>query len=139
MKPLTAICAILWAAAACFTPQQAGAAGKYDGSVPMICTALMVTECGADGGCQYRTAANVNLPALFSVDAKAMKVRNLEVEKGRESPIKTVLHANGTMLLQGADGDRGWTVVIHEENGKMSGTVSAHDEGFVIFGQCALP
>jgi len=139
MKPLTAICAIFWAAATCFAPQPAGAAGKYDGSVPMICAALMVTECGADGKCQYRTAENVNLPSLFRVDAKAMKVRNLEAEKGRESPIGTLGHANGVLLLQGADGDRGWTVVIHEESGKMSGTVSAHDEGFVIFGQCALP
>ena len=43
------------------------------------------------------------------------------------------------MLLQGAEGDRGWTVVIHEDTGKMSGTVSADGEGFVIFGQCALP
>ena len=123
----------------CLVPQQGAAAGKYDGSAPMICGAMQVTECGAGGRCRRRTAEDVNLPSLFRVDAKAMKVHNLEAEKGRVSPIKNVEHMNGKMLLQGAEGDRGWTIVIHEDNGKMSGTVSADREGFVIFGQCALP
>ncbi len=139
MKLLAAMGAVLSAAVMCLAPQQAAAAGKYDGSAPMICGAMMVTECGADGKCLYRTAEDVNLPSLIRVDAKAMKIRNLEAEKGRESPIKNVEHMNGRMLLQGAEGDRGWTVVIHEDTGKMSATVSAVGEGFVIFGQCALP
>ena len=139
MNRVTAVGAVLWAAVLCLAPQQAAAAGKYDGSAPMICGATQVTECGAEGRCQRRSAEDVNLPSLFRVDAKAMKVRNLEAEKGRESPIKTVEHMNGKVLLQGAEGDRGWTVVIHEDSGKMSGTVSADGEGFVIFGQCALP
>ena len=139
MKLLAATGAILSAAVMSLAPQQAAAAGKYDGSAPMICGALMVTECGADDKCLYRRAEDVNLPSLFRVDVKSMKVRNLEAEKGRESPIRAVDHMNGKMLLQGADGDRGWTLVIHEDTGKMSATVSTDGEGFVIFGQCALP
>jgi len=139
MKLGTVISAALSVAAACLGPQQAAAAGKYDGSAPMICGAMMVTECGADGRCQYRTAENVNLPSLFRIDVKAMKVRNLEAEKGRESPIKNVEHMDGAMVLQGAEGARGWTLVVHEATGKMSATVSADGEGFVVFGQCALP
>ena len=139
MKLLAVMGAVLSAAVMCLAPQQAAAAGRYDGSAPMICGAMMVTECGADGKCLYRTAADVNLPSLLRVDVKAMKIRNLEAEKGRESPIKNTEHMNGKMLLQGAEGDRGWTVVIHEDTGKMSATVSADGEGFVIFGQCALP
>ena len=123
----------------CLVPQQAAAAGKYDGSTPDDLRRADGHRMRSDGRCQCRTAENVNLPSLFRVDVKAMKVRNLEAEKGRESPIKTVEHANGKMLLQGADGERGWTLVIHEDNGKMSATVSADGEGFVIFGQCALP
>jgi hypothetical protein len=138
MKHVAAMCAVLSAAVLCLAPQQA-AAGKYDGSSPMICGAMMVTECGAEGRCQRRSAEDVNLPSLFRVDAKAMKVHNLEAEKGRQSPIKNLEHSNDKLLLQGAEGDRGWTLIIHESNGKMSGTVSADGEGFVIFGQCVLP
>ena len=139
MKISLAMLVIVSAVFLSIAPRQAGAAGKYDGSVPMICSASAVTECEPGRRCQPRRAEHVNLPALFKVDAKAMKVRNLEAEKGRESPIRNLDHANGAMVLQGADADRGWTVVIHEETGRMSATVSADGEGFVVFGQCGLP
>jgi len=139
MKISLAMLVVVSAVFLSIVPRQAGAAGKYDGSVPMICSASAVTECEPGRRCQPRKAEHVNLPELFRVDAKAMKVRNLEAEKGRESPIRNLDHANGAMVLQGADADRGWTVVIHEETGRMSATVSADGEGFVVFGQCGLP
>jgi hypothetical protein len=43
------------------------------------------------------------------------------------------------MIVSGADGERGWTVLIHESSGQMSAAVVGDGEGFVIFGQCALP
>ena len=118
------------------------AAGKFDGSTPVICGTTAVTECGADGRCQRGTATDVNFPAIFQVDAKAKKVRNLQAntaQQGTESSIRDVEHANGKMILSGADGERGWSVLIHENTGQMSAAVAGDGEGFVIFGQCALP
>jgi hypothetical protein len=120
----------------------AGAANKYDGSAPLVCTATAVTECGAEGRCQSGTAAAVNFPSIFKVDAAAMKLLNLHAEpgpQGVESSIRNVDHANGKMILSGAEGERGWSVLIHESTGKMSAAVSGDGEGFIIFGQCALP
>jgi hypothetical protein len=139
MKISAAVLVMLSVVSMCVAPPLAGAAGKYDGSVPMICSAAAVTECLPGRRCEARTADNVNLPSIFKVDTKAMKIRNLEAEKGRESPIRNVDHANGALVLQGSDADRGWTVVIHEETGKMSASVTADGEGFVVFGQCGLP
>ena len=81
----------------------------------------------------------MNFPALFKVDVKAMKARNLEAEQGRESSIRNVDRVNGKIILSGAEGERGWTVLINEASGKMSATAAGDGEGFVIFGQCALP
>jgi hypothetical protein len=139
MKVFASVVAILGVMAMCSAPYRAEAAGKYDGSAPLLCAAMTVTECEADGRCQRRSAENVNLPSLFRVDAKGMKVRNLETEKGRESPIQSVAHANGKLVVSGSDGERGWFLVIHEDTGKMSAVVSGDGEGFVVFGQCALP
>lgn len=120
-------------------PVRVGAAGRYDGSTPMICSAMVVAECEAGGQCQRRHPEHVNFPALFRVDVKAMKMHNLEAEKGRESAIRNVDRANGRMTLSGADGERGWSVLINETTGKMSAATTGDGEGFVIFGQCALP
>ncbi len=139
MKLVARVAAVLCVMVMCAAPLPAGAAGKYDGSAPLLCASLSVTECETDGRCQRRSAENVNLPSLFRVDAKGMKVRNLEAEKGRESPIQSVAHANGKLVISGADGERGWFLVIHEDTGKMSAVVSGDGEGFVVFGQCALP
>jgi len=138
MKVFASVAAVLGIAAMSLVPP-ASAAGKYDGSAPMICAALTVAECVAGGRCQRRSAEHVNLPELFRVDTRAMKVRNLEAEKGRESTIRNIDHANGKMILNGAEAERGWILQINETTGKMSAVVSGDGEGFVVFGQCALP
>jgi hypothetical protein len=139
MKIFATFAAVVGMMIMCAAPDRANAASKYDGSAPLLCAATVVTECAAEGRCQRRSAESVNLPALFRVDAKRMKVHNLETEKGRESPIQNVAHANGKLVVSGADGERGWTLVIHEDTGKMSAVVSGDGEGFVVFGHCALP
>jgi len=139
MRLYASVAVVIGMMTLCSLPYRAEAAGKYDGSAPLLCAAVTVTECEADGRCQRRSAENVNLPSLFRVDTKGMKVRNLETEKGRESPIQAVAHSNGKLVVNGADGERGWIVVINEDTGKMSGVVSGDGEGFVVFGQCALP
>jgi len=138
MKTLAFGTVILGTIVLSLSPEPVTAAGKYDGSAPMICAAMAVTECVAGGRCQRRSADQVNFPSLFRVDVKAMKVKSLEAEKGRETSIRNVDHANGKVILSGAEGERGWTVLINEANGKMSATAAGDGEGFVIFGQCGL-
>jgi hypothetical protein len=81
----------------------------------------------------------VNFPGIIRVDIKAMKMSDLASEKPRESAIRNVDHANGRMILSGAEGDRGWILLINEASGAMSVTAAGDGEGFVMFGQCALP
>lgn len=139
MKAIVLSMAVLGIAVACLAPERVVAAGRYDGSAPMICAAMAVTECEADGRCQRRNAEKVNFPALFRVDVPAMKLRNLEAEKNRESSIRNLDRVSGKIILSGFEGERGWTVLINEASGKMSATAAGDGEGFVIFGQCALP
>jgi len=120
-------------------PPPVSAAGKYDGSASMVCAVSSVSECVAMGRCQLRTAGNVNFPGIIRVDVKAMKMSDLASEKPRESVIRNVDHANGKVILSGAEGDRGWILLINEVSGVMSATAAGDGEGFVMFGQCALP
>jgi len=126
--------AFVLAACLCAAAHPAAAAGKYDGSTPLLCVPTGVTECGAEGECKRGTPESVNLPQFFRVDLKAMGIRS--EEQKRESPIKTVERMNGKLILQGAEGERGWTMVIAEDTGRLSATVAADGEGFVVFGAC---
>jgi hypothetical protein len=87
--------------------------------------------------CRTHPAESVNIPTLFRVDVKGMKIHNSETN--RESPIKTVEHASGKLLMSGHQTERAWVVIVNETTGRMSGVVSADGEGYVMFGQCALP
>jgi hypothetical protein len=137
MKIFRQVGMILAAAGMCLAPHGVQAAGKFDGSVPMLCVPTVVTECGADGDCRRGTAASVNLPEFLKVDLKAMKV--YAEGMGRESPIRNLEHLDGTLIIQGGQNGRGWTMTITEETGKMSSTISTEGEGFIIFGACTLP
>ena len=128
---------VLGAIGICVAPPRPEAAGKYDGSVPLLCVPIVVTECGPDGECRRVTAESVNLPQFLRVDVKAMKVHTGEA--GRESPVRNLEHLNGNLIIQGGQDGRGWTLTISEETGRMSATISADGEGFVVFGACTLP
>jgi len=45
---------------------------------------------------------------------------------------------NGTIMLQGVEHGRAWSIAISEESGKMTGSASEADGGFVGFGACVL-
>ena len=62
MKALRWWVAVLGVAVAGLGPRASAAAGKYDGSVPLVCAATTVSECDADGRCQRRNAEKVNFP-----------------------------------------------------------------------------
>jgi hypothetical protein len=136
MKIFGAISVILWAVGIGLAPHQAAAAGKHDGSVPLLCVPLAVTECGAEGECQKGTPQSVNLPQFFRVDFKTMTIR--AVEESRESAIKTVDRVNGNLILQGVQHQLGWTLIISEDMGRMSATIAGAGEGYIIFGTCSL-
>jgi hypothetical protein len=136
MRIVRTISLVLWAVGVCLTLPQVAAAGAYDGSGPLVCVPLAVTECGSDGECQKGTPQSVNLPQFFRVDFKAMTIR--AVEENRESAIKTVDRVNGKMILQGVQGQLGWTMIIAEDSGQMSATIAGATEGYIIFGSCTV-
>ena len=136
MKIFGVINVVHWAVGIFLMPLQVTAASKYDGSVPLVCVPLAVTECGAEGECQKGTPQSVNLPQFFSEDFKTMTIR--AVEENRESAIKTVDRVHGKMILQGVQGQLGWTMIIAEDSGQMSATIVGAIEGYIIFGSCTL-
>ncbi len=111
------------------------ASAKYDGSVPLLCAPIQGIECGVGDDCHRGTADSVNIPQFLKIDFEE-KIIMAADESEKKAIIKSLEHVGGKMIMQGMQNGRGWTLVISEESGKMSATISDEQVGFVLFGAC---
>ena len=117
-------------------PVQVMSAG-LDGSAPLLCTVIDVLECGADANCERGSAESVNIPQFVKIDFKGKKITEaVESEQKKSTTIKNLEHIDGKLIMQGVENGRAWSIIISEETGKMSVSVSEDRFGFVIFGAC---
>jgi len=117
----------------------ASAAGKYDGSKPMLCAVTAVSECTKDGNCE-RSAPQEgnNLPGFVRVDVKG-KLLSDNDGSGRKTEIKSASIVDNQLMLQGAENGKAWTIVISSDSGIFGSSVVEDDGLFAIFGRCTIP
>lgn len=112
----------------------------FDGSSPLLCVPIEIMECGAEEGCLSTTAEIASIPQFIRIDfAKKKAHGTLENGAVREVDIERMERENGTLVLQGGQQGRGWTVTIGEDTGRMTLTASGDRYGFVVFGACTNP
>jgi hypothetical protein len=130
----------LCAVAACLgLTLPAAAAGKYDGSAPMLCAVTAVSECTADGKCERSAPqAGNNLPTFMRVDVKG-KILRADDDSGRKTEIKASSVVDDQLMLQGIENGKAWSMVIKSETGRWGGSVVEDDGSFALFGACTLP
>jgi hypothetical protein len=115
------------------------AAAGIDRSSPLLCAVIEVFECSLESDCLEVSAESANIPRFIRVDFENMKLTLPEKsEEQRESSINNVVQNNGTLILQGVEGGRGWSIAISENGDKMTGTASEGEGGFAVFGACTL-
>jgi hypothetical protein len=112
-------------------------AAKYDGSVPLLCAAIEVLECAAGAECHRGDAESVNLPPFVKIDVpqKVLSTTEAAAEQ-RKTPIRHVEQLDGQLTLQGGEGGRAWSLIIAQDTGKLTATITDDQVGFVIFGAC---
>ena len=117
----------------------AAAAGKYDGSAPMLCAVTAVSECTADGKCERSAPqAGNNLPTFMRVDVQG-RVLRADDGSGRKTEIKASTVVDGQLMLQGIENGKAWNIVIKSDTGRRGGSVVEDDGSFALFGACTLP
>ena len=111
--------------------------GDFDGSKPLICAVIEVSECVPGGECQLGSAESINIPQFLKINFEGKTISSTpEAGPVRTTKIQNMERADGKLILQGVQNGRAWSMVINETTGKV--TMSASDElaGFVIFGAC---
>ena len=119
------------------TANPVGAAGvKLDGSAPLLCVPIEITECNEGGKCYQGTAEDVNLPQFIRVDLKEKTLSGVGEAAGRTTPIDSIETENGKTVLHGGQNGRAWSALISAATGKLVATISDEGTAFVIFGAC---
>ena len=112
------------------------ASAKSDGSVPLLCVPIEITQCDEGGKCYVGAAEGVNLPQFIRINFKEKLLSGVGDAAERTTPIDFLERENGRIVLHGGQKGRGWTAVISEETGKLSATISEEGTAFIIFGAC---
>lgn len=116
-------------------------AAPFDGSNPMVCASIHATECTAEAQeCVSGAPWMINFPVFTEIDFKSKKLSTTDIHvNGRVSDIEDVSHLpNGQLSIHGDDADYAWSMLVSEETGAMTLTVSGDEVGFIVFGACTL-
>lgn len=115
-------------------------ADTFDGTEPFVCAHLESVECTSNRQCAHGSAHHVRIPSLVTVDVKRKKIVVLDEDRrGETTEIKSVTRGDGQLILQGSEGERGWTLLVRRDTGETVLTVSDGQAGFIVFGECATP
>jgi hypothetical protein len=120
-------------------PGVAVAAG-LDGTTPILCAVMGITECDRWGACEGIDGSSMGLPPFVRVNVggKALEATD---GSGRKTAIhsSTLVKEPARLILQGGEQGRAWSVVIDQTTGEMTAAVADHDGGFLMAGACTLP
>jgi hypothetical protein len=114
-------------------------ADDFDGSKPLTCASIYSAECNAgDQTCITGAPWMINFPVFIEVD---FKEKTVSTTKLHENPRVSVINnigkvKDGHTAIQGIDDDFIWSMLIAEETGSMTLTISGEDTGYIIFGAC---
>ena len=105
-----------------------------DGETPLVCDLIEASQCDGVASCGDVEFAEIDLPPVYTVDFSG---RRLASEDGqRTSPIASQQLLDASLVLQGTQNGRGWTMVIDRATGHLSATIADLEGALVIAGAC---
>ena len=112
-------------------------ADDLTGSDEFLCSPMVTSACLPDEGCDQKAPWALNIPLFIEVDLKGKKMSTTEASGlNRETEINNLLREDGLIVLQGYQQRRAFSMVIVEETGLLTFSVSSEHAGAVIFGAC---
>lgn len=113
-------------------------AGSIDGSSSCLCAVTQIIECNSQGDCQEIEPEKVNIPTFIKVDFKEKTLSEFNIPNSKTTAIKRVEMEDTHLILQGAENQRAWSMMVTSETGKMSASVTGEGYGFLLFGACTV-
>jgi hypothetical protein len=112
----------------------AAQAEPLDASKPLDCAVAEAAECDGVAQCSEVAVSELEVPEVVRVDFEARQLAS--PDGARTSPIAAVETLETSLVLQGHQNGRGWTMVIERATGHLSATIADADGAIVLAGAC---
>jgi len=107
------------------------------GSDRLLCSAVQATACIDGGDCIMDVPANLNVPQFIEVDLAAKRLQTTKASgENRATPVEHLRREGGTIVLQGYEGERAFSIMINEATGSLTAAVARDGRTVAVFGAC---
>jgi hypothetical protein len=112
-------------------------AENVEGVDEIVCAAMQVKICIEDDTCYSATPFELDMPDFVVIDISKKTVSTTKASsQNRSTKFASVTKDEGMIYLQGIEGGRAFSFVIHEATGRMTVAVSRDGISVSVFGAC---
>jgi hypothetical protein len=112
------------------------AATESAGSGKRLCAITSTLTCDI-GSCVSGPANAVNLPVFIRIDTDSNLIETaMQGGERRSSAITNTRTEGDSLVLLGGELERGWSLVVDQPAGSLTGTIAGNGIGYIIFGSC---
>ena len=103
----------------------------------IICAAGQVQICIEQDTCYATSAVDLDVPDFVLIDTKKGTISTTKASGlNRSTEFTKSERKNGLIHLQGVEGGRAFSFVIHEETGRMTAAIARDGLSVTVFGAC---
>ncbi|MBW1907597.1 MAG: hypothetical protein JRJ24_20330 [Deltaproteobacteria bacterium] len=111
-------------------------ADDVGGADRLLCASLEATRCSLDG-CVTEDPVMWNIPQFIEIDLKNKLLQTTAASgESRATPFTTLVREDGHIFIQGIEGGRAFSFVIHEASGELNAAVAASETATAVFAAC---
>ena len=134
MQHVKRFCVVIAVLVASLTP--AASADDVTGADRLLCASLEATRCYFDE-CSSGDPVVWNIPQFVVIDLVEKRIKTTAASgEHRATPIATLVREDGLIVIQGLEGGRAFSFVIHEASGELDAAVASAEASTAVFAVC---
>jgi len=109
-------------------------AADFDGSKPLLCATQAALDCSRGDDCAVGLPEEIGAPAFMRLDL----AKKVVIGPQTTSEILLQDTSGKQLLLQGREAGFGWTIVVDQEGGELTVTLTNRIGAYVLYGACTV-
>lgn len=103
----------------------------------LLCASIEATQCEL-GACVTDDPVMWNIPQFIEIDLANERLQTTAASgQNRATPITTLVRDDGHIYIQGIEGGRAFSIVIHEASGELNAAIAAASgSSSAVFAAC---